>query len=241
VLVMAIVVGFVISIIPMASAVTIQPIASATPAVASEAARSITVIGTGTTSIAPDLATAQIGVDTQASSPEEATRLNNEQVAAVIAALKKAGVDDEDIQTAYYNLYAEQRYTRDTGEPTGEFTYRVSASLSVTVRDLPRLGAVLEEAVKAGANIISGVSYGVSERVALEAAAREQAVADAKLRAEALARLSGVSLGEVVSVSEVISGVNPIYDRGLGGGGGAPIQPGQLEVQMQVQVSFEIK
>ena len=101
-------------------------------------------------------------------------------------------------QTAYYNLYAEQRYARDTGEPTGEFTYRVSASLSVTVRDLPRLGAVLEEAVKAGANTISGVSYGVAERVALEAAAREQAVADAKLRAEALARLSGVSLGDVV-------------------------------------------
>ncbi len=126
---------------------------------------------------------------------------------------------------------------------TGKFTYRVSASLSVNVRDLSRLGKVLEDAVKAGANNIAGVSYGIQDRSTLEAAAREKAVADAKARAQALAQLSGVELGGVVSVSEVIGGASPVVDRGslgLGGGGGAPLQPGQLEVVTQVQVSFAI-
>jgi len=193
------------------------------------------------------VATAQIGVDTQAASPEQATRQNDESLQAVLAALKAAGIDEKDIQTAYYNLYAEQRFDPATGQPTGQFTYRVSASLSVKLRDLAQVGAVLGDAVKAGANNISGVYFSIEDTVSLQAAARAKAVADAKARAQALAQLSGVQLGEVVSVSEVITGVpGPVYYEaaarmGLGGGGGAPIQPGQLEVSMQVQVSFAIR
>jgi uncharacterized protein YggE len=235
---LAIVVGVVISLIPTASAVTVEPVVSTTPAQGSNAARSITVVGTGSVSIAPDRATATIGVDTQAASPDEATGQNDDRVAAVIEALEAAGIEPADIQTAYYNLYAEPRFDPETSQPTGEFTYRVSTGLSVTVRDLPRLGSVLNDAVKAGANNISGVSLSVADQAALEASAREKAVADAKARAQALAELSGVTLGEVVSVSEVIGGVAPVFDRGLGGGGGAPIQPGVIEVRMQVQVSF---
>ena len=132
---------------------------------------------------------------------------------------------------------------RDTGELTGEFTYRVSAGLSVDARDLPRLDRVLDDAVKAGADNISGVSFGIEDRSVLEAAAREKAVADAKARAQSLAALSGVELGEVVGVSQVIGGPGPIFDRGGAGldGGGAPLQAGQLEVQVQVQVTFAIK
>ncbi len=242
---LAIVVAVAISLIPTASAVTVQPVVSGTPVQASDAARSVTVVGTGSVSVAPDLATAQIGVDTQAASPEEATRQNDERVAAVIDALQAAGIEQADIQTAYYNLYAEQRYIPQTGEPTGEFTYRVSSSLSVKIRDLDQVGAILSDAVEAGANNISGVSFGIEDTAALEATAREEAIADAKARAQALAQLSGVSLGEVVVVSEVIGGPGAIfYERaalGVGGGGGAPIQPGQLEVSMQVQMSFAIE
>ncbi|HET7090405.1 MAG TPA: SIMPL domain-containing protein [Anaerolineae bacterium] len=236
---LAIVAGAVISLIPTATTVAVEPVVAYTPAQASDAARSITVVGTGSVSIAPDRATATIGVDTQAASPDEATRQNDERVAAVIEALKAAGIEPADIQTAYYNLYAEQRFDPGTGQPTGEFTYRVSTGLSVTVRDLPRLGSLLNDAVKAGANNISGVSLSVADQAAFEASAREKAIADAKARAQALAELSGVTLGEVVSVSEVIGGVAPVFDRGLGGGG-APIQPGAIEVRMQVQVSFAI-
>ena len=221
---------------------------SARPAQASDGspARSLTVVGSGSASAVPDRATAQIGVDTQAASPEDATRENDERMKAVIDALKAAGIDEQDIQTAYYNLYAGQKYVPETGEPTGEFTYRVGNSLSVKIHDLTRVGAILSEAVKAGANNISGVYFSIEDTAALEAAAREKAVADAKARAQSLAQLSGLDLGEVVVVSEVISGgIAPIYyDRanvGQGGGGDAPIQPGQLEVSMQVQMSFAIK
>lgn len=240
--VLAILAGAVISAIPFGSTVTVQPVVSENSAQPGAGARLITVVGTGAVSIAPDVATAQVGVDTQAASPEEATRQNDESVAAVIESLQAAGIDKADIRTVYYNLYAEQRYDRNTGEPTGEFIYRVSTSLSVDVRDLSRLGKVLDGAVKAGANNISSVSFGLEDRAALEASAREKAVADAKARAEALAELSGVRLGEIAAVSEVIEGISPFSSLPVGGGGGsgAPLQPGQLEVTVQVQVSFAI-
>ena len=237
---LAIVVAVVISAIPTASA---GPSAQTT---GTGPARSITAVGSGSATASPDLASAQIGVDTQAASPEEATSQNEERVAALLEALKEAGIDENDIQTSYYNLFAEQRYDPATNQPTGDFTYRVSAGLSVKIRDLANVGAVLSEAVKAGANNISGVSFSIEDPASLQEDARAKAVADAQARAQALAQLTGVKLGDVVSVSEVITGgPGPIfYDAaakvGLGGGG-APIQPGQLEVSVQVQVSFAIE
>ncbi len=175
--VLAIVTAVIVSAIPAAFARPSQQSDGGLP-------RSITVVGTGSASAAPDLATAQIGVDTQAASPEEATRDNDARMTALVDALKAAGIDAKDIQTAYYNLYAEQRFRPETGEPTGEFTYRVSSSVSVKIRDLANVGAILSDAVTAGANNISGVYFSIEDTSALEAVAREKAVADAEARAE---------------------------------------------------------
>jgi hypothetical protein len=119
----------------------------------------------------------------------------------------------------------------------------VSNGLSVQVHDLTQVGAVLGAAVDAGANSIAGVTFSFADTTALEATAREKAVADAKARAQSLAQLGGVELGEVVAISEVIGGPSPVLYEfgGRGGGVGESIQPGQLEVRMQVQVSFAIK
>ena len=114
----------------------------------------------------------------------------------------------------------------------------------MTVRDLTQVGAVLAAAVEAGANSISGVTFSIADTTALEATAREKAVEDATARAQSLAQLSGVELGEVVAISEVYGGPGLVfYEPGglAGGGGGAPLQSGQLEAHMQVQVSFAIK
>ncbi|HEY4689155.1 MAG TPA: SIMPL domain-containing protein [Anaerolineae bacterium] len=238
--VLAIAAGVIVSAIPAASAGS-----RSNQTTEGSLPRTITVVGAGSASAVPDVATAQIGVDTQSASPEEATRLNDEKLAAILEALQTAGIDAQDIQTTYYSLYAEQRYDPGTNQPTGEFTYRVSSGLSVKIRDLAKVGSILSDVVKAGANNISGVSFSIEETQVLEATAREKAVADAKARAESLAQLNGVELGEVAAISEVITGIpGPIvYERAaLGlGGGGAPIQPGQLEVTMQVQVSFAIQ
>jgi len=233
--VLALVTAVIVSVIPAAFARSGQASDGSLP-------RSVTAVGIGSASAAPDVATAQIGVDTQAASPEEATREHDTRMQTLIDALKAAGIDATDIQTAHYNLYAEQRYRPETGEPTGEFTYRVSSSVSVKIRDLAKVGEILSDAVKAGANSIGGVFFNIENTSALEAAAREKAVADAKARAQSLAQLSGVELGELTLVSEFAGPA--FYERGVpavGGGGDAPFVPGQLEVSMQVQVSFAIK
>ncbi len=203
----------------------------------------ITVIGSGSTQGEPDTGTAQIGIDTQNASLREATRLNNEQVTALVNALKAAGVADSDIQTAYYNVYTEQRYAPETGQSTGQVIYHANSSVSITIRDLSKVGAVLDAAVSAGANNISGVNFSIADPSKLEAVAREKAVADARARATDLARLFGVEVGDVVSISEVVTGSPILYERSATGmgGGGAPIQPGQLTVSSQLQVSFAIK
>ncbi len=247
--VLAILAGIAIRLIPMASADSGSPASTLAAIGTGQAqasdgspARTLTVVGSGSASAVPDLATAQIGVDTQAASPQPATRQNEKRLQAVIESLKAAGIAEPDIQTAYYNLYAEPLYDPAANALTGEFTYRVSNSLLVKVHDLTQVGTVLTAAVEAGANNISGVTFSIADTTALEATAREKAVADAKARAQSLAQLSGVGLGEVVAISEVIGGPGPVlYELGGLGGGGEPIQPGQLEVRMQVQVSFAIK
>ena len=233
--VLAIVAGVILSAIANASATSTQASETGSP-------RTITAVGTGSASASPDVATAQIGVETQSASPEDATRENEERMKTVVEALTAAGIDMKDIQTAYYSLWAEQRYDPEKGQPTGEYIYHVSNSLSVKIRALSKVGAILSEAVEAGANNISGVSFSIEDTSALEMEAREKAVADAKARAESLAQLSGVELGEVVLVSEVIGGPVPIVmERAMGGGGGVSIEPGQLEVSMKVQMSFAIQ
>jgi uncharacterized protein YggE len=164
----------------------------------------------------------------------------------VIKALKAAGIDEKDIQTSYYNVYSEQRFKPETGQSTGEYVYHASSSLNVTIRDLSKVGATLTAAIAAGANNVSGVSFSVADSSRLEAAAREKAVSDARARAADLARLFNAQVGDVVTISEVINGGPlPMYDKGavagLGGGGSVPIQPGQLSVSSQLQVTFEIK
>jgi len=118
--------------------------------------------------------------------------------------------------------------------------------LTVKVRDLATVGEVLDAAVAAGANQIWGVSFTVEDRTAAEADARAKAMADARARAEALAELAEVKVGEVLSISEVITGgVGPMYYgvamEAAGMGGGGSINPGELEYGTSIQVTYALK
>jgi uncharacterized protein YggE len=154
------------------------------------------------------------------------------------------GIAEKDIQTSHYSIYYEREPVPTPREgPVGEEqgAYRVSSMLQVTVRDVEKAGAVLDAVVEAGANQVYGVTFTVSDRAQWEGQAREKAVADAKARAGELARLTGVELGEVLSVSEVIGGGTvpmAAFERAVGGGG---IAPGELEFSTQVQVTFAIQ
>ena len=211
--------------------------------------RSIMVVGTGKASGTPDVANVNVGVETRAASVQQAVADNKDKMTKLLDALKALGIADKDIQTSNYGVYAERQPVSAPGTSgnEGPVIYQVNNQVSVTVRDVARLGDVLDKAVAAGATNIYGVNFSVADTSKLQVDARAKAVSNAKERAESLAKLAGVTLGDVLAVSEVIGGSGPIYESprlaasaGLGGGG-APIQPGELEVNMSVQVTFAIK
>lgn len=204
----------------------------------------ITVVGQGEAFGEPDEAQVQVGVETFAPTVSEATSQNQTTLDQIMAALTGMGIAAEDIQTTNYSLWAEQIYG-DRG-PEGIAGYRVSNMVSVKIRDINQVSDVLGAVTEAGANSIYGVSFTVADPAALEAEARANAMADAQARAQSLADLAGVSLGDVVLVSEVIGQSAPV-PYGLGGGAmmaaeqaaSAPgISPGQLSYHVQVQVTY---
>ena len=210
--------------------------------------RGITVVGVGKASGTPDVANINVGVETQAASVQQAVDDNKAQMTKLLDALKSLDIADKDIRTSNYSVYTERQPVPapDGKGSQGPVTYHVNNQVNVIVRDVNKLGDVLDKVVAAGANNIYGVNFSVADTSKLEDDARAKAIADAKDRANSLAQLAGVTLGDVVNVSEVIGGSGPIYGvmdsakMGLGGGG-APIQPGELEVNMSVQVTFAIK
>jgi uncharacterized protein len=214
-----------------------------------EAVRAVTVIGEGQVREAPDIARTTIGVEARAPSAVEATREAATRMAAVIAAVKQLGVTDADIQTSAFSIRSE-RFTAPAPPAGGApgltpLTYVASNSVAITIRDTARVGAILDAAVSAGANEVWGVSFAHSDEDALRMRARELAVADARARAEGLARAAGVTLGPVLSIDEV--GLQP-YGRAMGQGSVAlrnaeatPIERGELTITDRIQIVFALQ
>jgi uncharacterized protein YggE len=190
-----------------------------------------------------------IGVETSADTVGEAVADNNAQMEAILAALEEVGIADKDIQTTNFSIYIERypetvaRAVTESESSEVKAQYRVSNMVNVTIRDLENVSEVLDSVIEAGANNIWGVNFELEDVDSAQADARSDAVADALARAEALAALSQVELGPVMSVSEVI-GTNAVVtsmamERGVGGGGTA-ISPGEVEISYQVQVTYYI-
>jgi hypothetical protein len=206
----------------------------------------IAVSGSGQAFGRPDLATIQIGVQTRDADAGRAVAQNNQQADAILAALKALGVEDKDLQTSNFSVNAQRDYDPATGQQRDTITYYVDNTLSVTVRDLNKLGEVLGKAVDAGANNVYGISFGVSDPAALEAEARAEAMADARARAEQLAQAAGVTLGSPITISESFNFAPPVpfaFDRAAAAevAASVPVATGQLQVSIQVSVAYEIR
>jgi len=205
---------------------------------------SITVSGSGEASGTPDVAYVNLGVDTTDSDVGQAVENANQQIATIIAAIAETGVDEQDIQTTNFYVYPEDRYDQ-SGQPTGERIYRVQNLLNVTVRDIGNVGAVIDAGLSAGANSVNGLTFGIDDTADLEQEARVNAVEDARQRAQQLAEAFGVTVGEPIIISEVTGGMFPppvpylAQDAAIGGAG-AQITPGQLQVTVQVNVTFAL-
>jgi len=210
--------------------------------------RTITVVGEGTVKIKPDIAQANIGVEVIESTVKEASSGARDTMRAVLKALKEQGVDEKDIQTSGFSVWTERPYGSE-GPSGDELLYHVTNQVAVTIRDLETVETVLGSAIEAGANNIYGVTFSLADPSQVESEARKKAVADAQAKAQELAALNDVKLGDVVSVSEVLGGGGRYFAGGVRevalaaglGGGGGPIAPGELELTLQLEIVYTVQ
>ncbi len=207
--------------------------------------RTLNVNGTGQAVLTPDIAYIYVGVHTEKPSAAEAVSENNTQTQKMIDALKKFGIAVKDIRTTNFSIWPQDKYDPQTGLPTGEKTYVVDNTVYVTVRDLDKLGDLLDTVVGAGANTVSSIQFDVADKAEALKQARADAVKDAEAQAKELAGSANLTLGEIQSISYYDNSPLPVAE---GKGGGAalqaaavPIQPGQLTFTVNVNVTYAIK
>jgi uncharacterized protein len=194
----------------------------------------VTTLGHGLITIAPDEATVSAGVHTQAASASAALAENAKLMNAVVAALKAAGGGQ--LQTQQVSLYPQ------TG-PQGDVTAYVADNSVSAKTKIAGAGALIDAAVGAGANTVNGPSLGVSDRDVRYRDALDKAVADARLKAEALAKAGGFGVGPVSSVTEQGGSGPPQVFQAIGAAAkdATPIEPGTQEVTADVTVTFRIR
>lgn len=193
----------------------------------------ITVRGHGTVAVTPDQATVDLGVQTKADNARDAAAQNAQHMEAVIAAIQAQGIPSTDIRTSDVSLY----YSGQGG------SYVANNQVIVTINDVSRVGGVLDAAVAAGANNSWGVSFGLKDSSAAEAAALKNAVSNGRQRADAIAGTLGVTITGVSSASEGSYNVTPISPLpsasvAASGAPSTPIQSGQITVTADVTVVY---
>ena len=224
-----------------AVAATVAVVAAATAAFATQGARgvagdetsSIVVQGSASVSAVPDKLQLSFGVESQASTAKAALAANSAEMRKVIAAIKAAGATE--VKTVSVSL--SPRY-REGGDIQ---SYAASNTVSATVATVGKAGAVIDEAVEAGANQVYGPSGSVTAQAALYRQALKGAVAEARASAQALAEAAGVTLGRVTNVVE--AGGGPVYalaERARAAGDVTPIEPGTQDVSATVTVTFAL-
>lgn len=209
----------------------------------------ISLTGTGEIAVAPDEAIISSGVITEATTAREALDANNGAIARVIAAIKEAGIEARDIQTAGVSVTPRYRYPRNDGREDSEtpriIGYTVSNTVSVRVRDLARLGQVMDQVVTVGANRIDGISFVVSDADARLDEARGAAVRDARRKAEIYAEAAGVKLGRLVSISEGGGFVPPQPKAEMmmarADAMSVPVEIGEERLRVQVNITWELE
>ena len=207
--------------------------------------KTISVTGSGEVFGKPDVAYITLGVDQADKDASVAIDTANKTLTAIVKAVGDAGVKEEDIQTTSYNIYPEDPTDPQTGQPTGNRIFHVQLAVTVTIRDITKVGAVIQAGLGAGANNLNNLSFGIADTKSLEAAARKAAVTDAKDRAQQLADAAGVKLGTPMTISESIGNVPvPMFNRAADtfAASAAPqINAGQLSVSITVNITYGIQ
>jgi uncharacterized protein len=206
--------------------------------------RWVEVSGEGSVSAAPDFARVTLGVTTTAKDAREAMAANAKSANALVQFVKSEGVAPADIQTSGLSIspiFAQQTPAAQANAPTIT-GYSVSDNVTVIVRDIPRLGALLDGAVAAGANAIYGIVFGENDPSALLDKARPLAVADARRKAEIYAAAGGVRIGRLMELTEE-GGARPVAFAARAYQAAAaptPIEAGEDKLTVTVRARFEL-
>jgi uncharacterized protein YggE len=227
-------------------------VALLSPAVAQEPAKvpgRISVVGEGRAAAAPDTAIFDAGVVVIAETAQTALEQNTKSITALLAALKAAGIEERDLATSGFSVqprvaYPQAEPGKQPEQPKLE-GYEVRNSVKARVRDMSKLGMILDAAVQHGANQIGGISFDIQNKDVLLDKARQDAINDAKRKAEKTAQAAGLKLGRVVSLSETVQHALP---RPMAGDGTAfkaaaasvPIEAGEQSLGTQVEMTWEI-
>ncbi len=203
---------------------------------ASAAPRTITVQGTGIVTTVPNEAQFSFGVSVTAPNAKAALTANARRMNALIAALKSLGIPPTAIQTAQISLTPN---TNDNGTKILDFT--ASDSVSVTTKDVAKSGSIVDAAVAAGANLVSGPTLGPSDQLVLERRALKAAVGDAHARALAIAQAAHVKLGVIKTVTEVSSSPVTFSPSPKAASiASTPVEPGTVQTEEDVTVTYGI-
>jgi len=213
----------------------------ATPAHAQVPPPAISVLGEASVSVAPDQAQVDGGVTTDAKTAREASDANNAAMGKVLAALKGAGIDEKDFQTARLSL--QPKYAPDRAGPTAVTGYRASNRVTIKVRDVTKVANVIDALVGGGANEIGGINFTVSQASKVLDDARAKALADARRKAEIYAKAAGVTLGEPLSITEE-GGATPLFRSKMAApmaAAPAQVAAGEETLSVTVNVTWAIK
>ncbi len=208
----------------------------------------IWVTGEGKVTAVPDIATLRLGIEAQDTSVVLAQTAAAAAMDNVMTALSDNGVVTEDIQTQYFNIYKVTRWDRDD-EQEVVVGYRVTNVVSAKLRDMDKVGSIIDAVASAGGDLtrVDGISFSVDDPTEYYQEAREEAMADARAKAEQLARLAGVKLGKATYIAEGSSGstyTTPqpriAFEMEAGMAVETSLSPGEMEIGLTVQVAYSI-
>lgn len=205
--------------------------------------RTIAMSGHGTVRATPDQADITTGVTTNALTAAGALAANTQQMKSLFDALGRAGITARNIQTVNFSVMPQ--YNRaDANHPARVTGYRVTNQVAVHINDIAKVGATLDALVTAGANDMHGISFSIKDTAALLTQAREQAVADARDRAQTYARAAGASLGPIVSITEDGDTAQPMRAMPMmmmAADAPVPMAAGEENVSARVSIVWEIR
>ncbi len=206
--------------------------------------RLITVTGEAQTQVKPDIATARFGVENTAPTAQEAQQYNAQKMTAVVNALVAAGVAKDDIQTSNFSVYPQYEWQEQkAGSKQVLVGFRCNNTVTAKVKNIAKLGDVIDAAAGAGANSIGGISFGLENPDPVKDQMLAQAVKNARSKANIMAEAAGVTIANVHSISDgwyqvmdLNEGVRA--DMAKSFAGSTPIEPGSLTISASVRMEF---